>query len=1022
MATPVRALLTTLTLFIATSARMLAVDAVWLGEPRSGDWNTGTNWSTSPAAPVNLGDTATFNISTQTSLTLSGGVTVESITFQPGASAFTISTSGNVLIIRGAGIVNNSGKTQAIFNNGSVAQFGGFTQFSNTSTAGNATITNSGSAVSFMVGGVTQFANSSTAGNATVTNNGSAVSAGDGGSTNFLDTSTAGNAAITNNGGAVSGASGGFTQFIINSSAGNATITNNGGAVSGASGGITEFNLNNSTAGNPTIINNGGGASGASGGFTDFLDGSAGKAAITNNGSAVSGAGAGFTVFDASSTAGNATITNNGSAVSGGGAGFTQFTNTLGPGNAAITNNGGAVSGASGGSTEFSDSTAANATIINNGGTGGGSGGSTFFSGRSDGGTARVITNGNGSLDISGLTIAGMGIGSIEGRGNYFLGSKSLTVGGNNLSTTVSGVIQDGGVNGGTGGSLTKVGTGTLTLSGANTYTGATNVNAGSLIVDGSIASAQTLVNAGGLLGGHGSVGGNLVNSGIVSPGDSPGTLTVIGSYTQGASGTLRIRIAGLALSQHDLLTVNGRAGLAGTLQLNGLGGFTLHLGDQVTFLTANGGVSGTFSTVQNQLANATLVKAQIVDLPNAVVLEGIQGSFVPSACTPNTVAVAQALDNAVGDPRVSTLIAFLDDEPSNRLCTDFDLIAPEELASIFNIGVSLANVQTANLTRRMDDIQAGSTGFSAAGFTLNGSTPSSSGGLAGVSGPEGKSGPSVMAPTPENRWGVWVTGIGEFTSVDSTDNAAGYYLQTGGVTLGVDYRVFSHFAIGLTTGSAHTTANLANGGDIEVNGGTFGLYATAFGSGFYLDTAVTAGPSGYNTHRTALLGSANGSTDGGEFNVLVAAGYDWTKGGLSIGPTANFQFTYVGFTSFNETGSLAPLKFPSQNAESERTAFGMRASYDWKVGHVIIRPEVSLAWQHEYGDQAYSIVSSLASGAGNSFTVNSPKVGRDSLLIGAGAAVLLNERVSIYAYYDGELGRINYQSNNVSVGVRMTF
>ena len=77
-----------------------------------------------------------------------------------------------------------------------------------------------------------------------------------------------------------------------------------------------------------------------------------------------------------------------------------------------------------------------------------------------------------------------------------------------------------------------------------------------------------------------------------------------------------------------------------------------------------------------------------------------------------------------------------------------------------------------------MEDIRAGSTGFSAAGFSLNGSAPSFSGGLAGVSGPEGKSGPSVMAPTPENRWGVWVTGIGEFTNVDSTGNAAGYDLK----------------------------------------------------------------------------------------------------------------------------------------------------------------------------------------------------------------------------------------------------
>src|SRR5206468_6703581 len=109
-------------------------------------------------------------------------------------------------------------------------------------------------------------------------------------------------------------------------------------------------------------------------------------------------------------------------------------------------------------------STAGNATIINNGGTGGGFGGITLFLDGSTGGTARAITNGNGSFDISGLTTAGMKIGSIEGSGNYFLGSKTLSVGGNNLSTTVSGFILEGGVSGGSGGSLTKVGTGTLTL------------------------------------------------------------------------------------------------------------------------------------------------------------------------------------------------------------------------------------------------------------------------------------------------------------------------------------------------------------------------------------------------------------------------------------------------------------------------------------------------------------------------------------------------------------------------------
>jgi outer membrane autotransporter protein len=86
------------------------------------------------------------------------------------------------------------------------------------------------------------------------------------------------------------------------------------------------------------------------------------------------------------------------------------------------------------------------------------------------------------------------------------------------------------------------------------------------------------------------------------------------------------------------------------------------------------------------------------------------------------------------------------------------------------------------------------------------------------------------------------------------------------------------------------------------------------------------------------------------------------------------------------------------------------------------VKPEFRAAWQHEFGDRDYSLVSRFASGAGSSFTVNGPAIGRDSLLVGAGVAVLLNDRISTYAYYDGELGRTNYVSHNVSAGVRVTF
>jgi autotransporter-associated beta strand protein len=54
----------------------------------------------------------------------------------------------------------------------------------------------------------------------------------------------------------------------------------------------------------------------------------------------------------------------------------------------------------------------------------------------------------------------------------------ALKVGGNNRNTVYSGALSGNG-------SLTKVGTGTLTLSGSNGYTGGTIVNAGMLILDG---------------------------------------------------------------------------------------------------------------------------------------------------------------------------------------------------------------------------------------------------------------------------------------------------------------------------------------------------------------------------------------------------------------------------------------------------------------------------------------------------------------------------------------------------------
>lgn len=294
-------------------------------------------------------------------------------------------------------------------------------------------------------------------------------------------------------------------------------------------------------------------------------------------------------------------------------ANFSTFTGTFnltGGGTTRAFINGGAFSGGTGMALDI-ESTATVQTILapqTN------SGGNTFNFGSLTSSTANTVLNGGSA------------------------GAITYSVGALNTDTTYAGTIGSGTT---LGAALTKVGTGSLTLTNTNAYTGATTVNAGALVINGSIASATT-VNTGGTLAGTGSIANAVTASGgTISPGatasNSIGTLSVTGNVAFGASSTYLDEIN--AAGQSDLLAITGNLDLTGAGDTLNVSALDSTSGAPYTIASYTGTLTGTF-------ANTNLPSGYTIDYgtgSNSVIM------LVPSSAVPEPASLGLFAFTAAG-------------------------------------------------------------------------------------------------------------------------------------------------------------------------------------------------------------------------------------------------------------------------------------------------------------------------------------------------------------------------------------
>ena len=568
---------------------------------------------------------------------------------------------------------------------------------------------------------------------------------------------------------------------------------------------------------------------------------------------------------------------------------------------------------------------------------------------------------------------------------------------------------------------LNKDGTGELDFTNNVVVTGTAAVNAGLLSVNGQLqATGGVVVNPNATLGGAGLIVGNVnVTGGNLSPGNSPGTLSVAGNLVlTGANATI-IEIA--SPTNFDRIVVSGTATLGGTLNAVGYGGYTIAPGSRFDFLQA-GSIVGAYDSI---IAPEGL-RGRFLNSGTVGTLLFGPGSYVMMAINQNQRNVAKALDTfiaATNGDRLAVSIA-LDSLTTEQFPAAFDQIMPGFYESLANIAIEQAFAQTQMLNQRISSVRLGAAGFQAIGGISQPLVHDKN----GKSAAEAKDASPIVESATATNWNSWALGTGMFSRSTNLGSLQNYNNDAGGFLVGADYRWSENFVTGLYGGYDYSYAEYNGGGSTKGNSFSFGTYASYAKDGYYADAVIGGGYTGFQTTRSIEFSTidrtASADPNSGQFTAGLNLGKDFEVGKFTLGPIVGAQYTYAGIGSFTESGAESlDLSLGQQNANSLRSTLGGRIAYTWNLNQKItLIPEVRMFWQHEFLNNPRNINSALDGGNGPSFDYETSDPYRNSVFAGAGVTAQFGERWNASLFYNINFGSQTYQSNMVSAGLNFSF
>ncbi len=223
-------------------------------------------------------------------------------------------------------------------------------------------------------------------------------------------------------------------------------------------------------------------------------------------------------------------------------------------------------------------------------------------------------------------------LGALSGNATSTVWGENWVIGDKNIDSRFNGTI--------TGNSITKVGKGTLTLSGNNTYSGGTTISNGTLMIVNTTGSGtgtgSVAVNSTGTLAGTGIISGavSVASGGTLSPGvNAIGKLTINNNLTL-YPGSNTIIEAKKSPNANDVISSTGTINLGGTLNIINTGSTAFAAGDSLVIFNATKYV-GSFSSIVPAIPgdglkwNTSRITSGIISVDVADGMEDVTGDNI---------------------------------------------------------------------------------------------------------------------------------------------------------------------------------------------------------------------------------------------------------------------------------------------------------------------------------------------------------------------------------------------------------